>query len=516
MANKHVFGSAPQVRNHAGGKSHRKSSEEILASLATTGTFSDTYYATGGDQLDLIQQHAKNVDDEFLAKLALYSRNNAYMKDMPAFLCAMLIARQSEYAEAVFDGVIDNARMLRNFVQMIRSGAVGRKSLGSRAKRLVKKFISNMGDYALWQASIGNDPSLVDVIKLAHPKAKDERRNALYGYIMGKPVDVAMLPDFIQEYEAFVNGNSREAPLNAPFQKLTALPLTTREWTNIAVRAKWQMTRMNLNTFNRHGVFEDPAMIQMIVDRLQDRESIVSARAFPYQLMTAALNVNEDMPYEIRGALEAAMEIAIENTPEIPGEKTCIAIDVSGSMSRPVTGLFTTKSSNVTCLDAAALIGSALRRKNHDAMILTFDYTARELKVHRDAKVMTIATKIKAKLGGGTNCGSVIQYLLDKDIAVDNLIMVSDNESWADGWRSELSQLWVRYKKYHPKARMINCDITPNEYSASSERADTLRVAGFSDEVFNVMAAFLGGGSNQVEAIKKVEIFGKKGVDEVA
>ncbi|MBI6882701.1 TROVE domain-containing protein [Pseudomonas putida] len=514
MANKMVFGSAPQVRNHAGGKSHRKSSEEILACLASTGTFNDTFYASGRDQLDLIHEHAQHVDDEFLAKLALYSRHSAFMKDMPALFCAMLIARQSQYAEHVFESVIDNARMLRNFVQMIRSGAVGRKSLGSRAKRLVKNFIGNMGDYALWQASIGNDPSLVDVIKLAHPKAKDERRNALYGYIMGRPVDVALLPDFIQQYEAFVNGNSREAPLNAPFQKLTGLPLTTKEWTQIAVNSKWQMARMNLNTFNRHGVFEDPAMVRLIADRLQDRENIISARAFPYQLMTAALNVNEDIPHQIRGALEKAMEISLENTPEIQG-RTLVAVDVSGSMGSPVTGRQQTKSSNVTCLDAAALIGAAIRRKNKDAMILTFDYTARELKVHRDAEVMTIATKIKQKLGGGTNCGSVVQYLLDNNIGVENLIMVSDNESWADGWNSKLSELWARYKKLHPKARMINCDITPNEYSETSNRADTLRVAGFSDEVFNVMASFLGGGSNQVDAIKKVEIFGKKDVDEV-
>ena len=37
---------------------------------------------------------------------------------------------------------------------------------------------------------------------------------------------------------------------------LTALGLGRREWTAIARSAPWQMTRMNLNTFARHGVFE--------------------------------------------------------------------------------------------------------------------------------------------------------------------------------------------------------------------------------------------------------------------
>ena len=51
---------------------------------------------------------------------------------------------------------------------------------------------------------------------------------------------------------------------------LTALKLGTAEWTAIARRAPWQMTRMNLNTFARHGVFAQPGMTELIADRLRD------------------------------------------------------------------------------------------------------------------------------------------------------------------------------------------------------------------------------------------------------
>lgn len=506
MVNKAVFSQQNIVRNHAGGKAHEKSAEQALTQFVMTGTFNNTYYVSGADQLTVVLEKSKAVSDEFLAKLAIYSREKGLMKDMPAVLCGLLVGRSSEYADVVFDRVIDNAKMLRNFVQVMRSGVVGRRSLGSKAKRLVKKFIANLNDYALWDASVGNDPSLVDVMKLAHPKATSEARNALYAYVMGKPVDMKLLPDFIRDYEGFIAGDTKEAPLRVPFQKLTAMPLTSSEWARIAKNAKWQMTRMNLNTFARHGVFKDKEMVKMIADRLQDRESIFKARAFPYQLMSAMLNIGDGVPVSIKKALEAAMEISLENVPVIDG-RVVIAIDVSGSMGNSVTGHRPGATSKVSCLDVAALIGASLRNRNSDARVLVFDGSTKELNLGSMKKVMTISEKIKTYRGGSTNCGSVIQYMFDNHIKVDSLIMISDNESWEDKWNSDLSTLWRKYKNANPEARMINLDITPNETSVSeTNRPDTLMVGGFSDEVFTVMSQYLNDNSSQVDAVLGIQL----------
>ena len=45
------------------------------------------------------------------------------------------------------------------------------------------------------------------------------------------------------------------------------------------------MTRMNLNTFQRHGVFHDAEMVELIANRLRDAEAIKRAKVFPYQLL---------------------------------------------------------------------------------------------------------------------------------------------------------------------------------------------------------------------------------------
>ena len=53
-------------------------------------------------------------DNVFLAKLAVYSRERALMKDMPAALLLALSKRDRELFRKVFDRVVDNGRVLRH------------------------------------------------------------------------------------------------------------------------------------------------------------------------------------------------------------------------------------------------------------------------------------------------------------------------------------------------------------------------------------------------------------------
>ena len=87
--------------------------------------------------------------------------------------------------DLAFDRVIDSPRMLRTFVQIVRSGATGRKSLGSAPKRCVRRWLTQRTDAALFAASVGNAPSLADVVKMVHPKPGSPEREALYGYLIG-------------------------------------------------------------------------------------------------------------------------------------------------------------------------------------------------------------------------------------------------------------------------------------------------------------------------------------------
>ncbi len=212
MASKTLFKSrigrlAPKAsqRNEAGGKAYALSPKAALAQLAVTGCLNSTFYATGADQLSAALKLAMSSDipAEFVARVAIHARQNAHMKDMPALLCAVLSVTAPGLLAEIFDRVIDDARMLRNFVQIMRSGQVGRKSLGSLPKRLVQQWFEKRTDEQIFRASIGNDPSIADVIKMVHPKPATPSRAAFYGYLIGQPHDVSQLPELVKQFEAF-------------------------------------------------------------------------------------------------------------------------------------------------------------------------------------------------------------------------------------------------------------------------------------------------------------------------
>src|SRR6185295_10298599 len=201
MANKTLFASLrealiPQTDgvNSENAPAYALAPKQALAQYAATGCFGRTFYATADEQLTRVLELCDAVDPKFIAQIAIYSRTQSFMKDMPALLCAWLSARDARLHEAVFTRVIDNTRMLRTYVQILRSGVVGRKSLGTAPKRLVREWIANRDEDSLFRASVGQSPSFGDILKMVHPKPADPRREAFYGYMLGRPHDPAKLP----------------------------------------------------------------------------------------------------------------------------------------------------------------------------------------------------------------------------------------------------------------------------------------------------------------------------------
>ncbi len=514
MANKNVFQTlrgafvpAATVRNDAGTTAYELSPKATLARLAATGCLTRTFYASAETQLDRVLDLANQVDVDFLAKTALYARRKGFMKDMPALLCAVLATRDLDRLIEVFPEVIDNGKMLRNFVQILRSGVTGRKSLGSAPKRLVRQWLERATERQLIQATIGNDPSLADVVKMVHPRPADASREAFYAWLVGKPYDAAALPETLRAFEAWKISRMGEVPA-VPFQMLTALDLGRGEWTGIAKNASWQTTRMNLNTFARHGVFDSSAMVHLLAARLADPDLVRRAKVFPYQLLVAFMNAGNDVPVELRNALQDAMETAISNVPEVVG-KIVICPDVSGSMQAPVTGFRKGASSKVRCIDVAALVAAAFLRKNREARVLPFEVKVVDVKLNPRDSVMTNATALAKIRGGGTNCSAPLALLNQEKSTPDLVVFVSDNESWADPKANRGTAMmveWEKLKNRNPKARLVCIDIVPNMTTQAPDRKDILNIAGFSDNVFDLIASFAAGADGADHWIKQIEL----------
>jgi 60 kDa SS-A/Ro ribonucleoprotein len=546
MANKTLFSSLKSwlpratATNEAGGAAYSLAPKHALAQIAATGCFNGTFYASGESQLDELKKLIDQVDDNtFLAKLAVYARERAYMKDMPAALVVVLSKRDPTLLHRVFARVVDNGRVLRTVFQMVRSGQFGRTSLSSSLQRAFQRWLNEASAGKLLSASIGSDPSLRDVLRLARPTPKDNARRSLFGWLTGKetekwaPATEADLPEQVQALAAYRQAETAElqalilGDLSVRWDLLADAAKGPLVWKAIARQMGPQALRMNLNTLLRHEVFgqnlTDTEMVDYVAARIADADEIRQSRQFPYQFLTAYLNAGSELPQKITTALHQAAEIACGNIPKLAGP-VVIGLDTSGSMSSPVTGHrgrgATTK---MRCVDVAALFTAAILRRNPDSVVVPFDTRAYQVRLDPNDSILSLAERLAKYGGGGTDCSLPLREANSRlrDRRFVGAVLVSDNQSWvyqasafatgshgSTGVMTEWQQFVQNQQRLGgTKPKLICIDLQPATTTQAPERNDILNVGGFSDAVFSVIASFLDDDANRfVSEVESVEL----------
>jgi 60 kDa SS-A/Ro ribonucleoprotein len=554
MVNKTLFSSTknklPRADsfNEAGGRAYKFAPKHALAQMAATGCFNGVFYATAQNQLAEMQKLIDQVDDNvFLAKLAVYARERAYMKDMPAALLVVLSKRDTELMHRVFDRVIDNGRVMRTMFQMIRSGQFGRTSLSSSLQRAFQRWLNEASVGKLLSASIGNDPSLRDVLRMARPTPKDNARRALFGWLTDKeiakwaPATETDLPAQVQTLIAYRNADSVEAQtliagdLQVRWDLLADAAKGPLVWKAIARQMGPQALRMNLNTLLRHKVFTvarlsessghdsesratvDREMIDYVADRLTSVDEIRRSRQFPYQFLAAYLNASDEVPQKIKTALHQAAEIACGNVPELPGP-VVIGLDTSGSMSMAATGSRGRgATSKMRCIDVAALFAAAILRRNPDSVVVPFDTRAYSVRIDPSDSILSLSERLAKYGGGGTNCSLPLHEANTRfsKRKFAGCVLVSDNESWVGSGRYGSTGVMTEWQKFVTNQKrlgvaspkLVCIDIQPYGSTQAPERDDILNIGGFSDAVFNVVSSYLSGDAGRfVAEVESVEL----------
>lgn len=502
MANKSVFASLAgrllpkaTATNAHGAKAYAYGAEHRLAQLAMTGTVGGGFYQDAEAEVTALVDAAEAVEPLFLAKTAVHVRTKGHMKDTPALLLAVLASRDAALFTLAFPKVVTSGKMLRTFVQILRSGRTGRKSLGSRPKAMVQGWLNGATDGQLMAAMVGNDPSLADVIRMVHPKPETASRAAFYAWAIGKPADTAALPQVVQDLMAFRAGAKATVP-DVPFQMLSDLELSPEQWAEVAGQASWATLRQGLNMLYRKGAFTVPGTIEHVASVLRDPARIKAAKAMPYQLLATLRALEAGVDPRLRDALHDAMEASVSNVPVLAGS-VAICPDVSGSMGSPVTGFRKGATSAVRCIDVAALVAAAVLRKNAHARVLPFEDGVREAKLEARDTILTNAAKLAALGGGGTNCSAPLVALNESRLAPDLVIFVSDNQSWVDARQGRegtaMMAEWTKLKARNTAAKLVCIDIQPYGTSQAAEQDDVLNIGGFSDAVFDQIADFAAG-----------------------
>jgi len=538
MANKGLFASLKSLlpradaRNEEGAVAYQLPVKHALAQLAATGCFNGTFYAQADDQLATLLNLVNQVDDNvFLAKLAVYSRECAFMKDMPAALLLVLSKRDRDLFRQVFGRVVDNGRVLRTLFQMVRSGQFGRKSLSYALQNAFQRWLNEASVSRLLAASIGNDPSLRDILRMARPTPSDNGRRALFGWLTNKevakwaPATMDDLPAEVRLLDAYRKSDSADEQASMltgarlRWDLLADAARGSTTWKAIARQMGPQALRMNLNTLLRHEVLSDRGMVDFVAAKIADAEEIRGSRQFPYQYLAAYLNGDDGLPQKIKAALCEAAEIACGNVPELPGP-VIIGLDVSGSMQSPVTGhRGRGATSKVRCVDVAALFAAAILRRNKDSVVIPFDDKPYRAQVDPQDSILSLSARLAKYGGGGTNCSLPLtegtRTFGNRRFA--GCVLVSDMESWIGAGRhgsTATMTAWqdfvknqVRLQGGDASPKLVCIDLQPYTTTQAPDRSDILNIGGFSDAVFRVVASFLSDDAGRfVAEVEAVEL----------
>ena len=205
------------------------------------------------------------------------------------------------------------------------------------------------------------------------------------------------------------------------------------------------------------------------------------------------------------------MELAIANVPAIDGQ-VYVCPDVSGSMRSPVTGRRKGATTAVRCVDVAALMASAIIRRNPTAEVLPFEQAVVPVRLSPRDTVMTNAEKLAAVGGGGTSVSAPLARLNARKATGELVVIVSDSESWVDAsgasGTATLAE-WNVFRARNPQARLVLIDLQPHRTTQALDREDILNVGGFSDQVFDIVAEFASrglGGDHWTDAIERIAL----------
>jgi len=533
MANKHVFAQQPKGKlfptatgkNTAGLPTFERSGEEALATLALTSTFNGTYYSSEADQVNKTMELVSTCDPNFVAQVAFHAYAER-RKDFPVFLCAWLSGQKVPLLfKRVFREIMHNATMIRKFVQIIRSGVVGRKSLGTLPKREVGRWLNERYSDTLLRELVGTNPTMRALIKLAHPKPKDAQRSQIFRYLCGYTYDLAALPELYQAFEAFKKAPEGKPVPPVDFRQLSALKLTLKQKKEIFHNGGFTFLRMNLNTAQRWGVMDDPGMVAYIASVLSDAEVVRKVGVYPYQLYTTyqAIKKAGETPEIIKTALKDALDASLQNIPHFEGRKLLICPDVSGSMHCPVSGHREGATTVTSCHEAAALVAAALLRKNPSARIMPFSDEVVDVdpSTFLGKSVFDVTAALSAIPSGRTRCAAPLdkaRATKDNEELPDLIIFLSDYESnivvgdtTLQGMkRTETLSAFLKLKARNPKAQMVCIDMTvPTAQECPSYAGTILNLAGWSDSMFDLIHGFVYHQSTMglVDTIKKIQLF---------
>jgi 60 kDa SS-A/Ro ribonucleoprotein len=347
-----------------------------------------------------------------------------------------------------------------------------------------------------------------DLLRLAHPESDDPARRDLFRWIVDdEPGDD--VPALVSAFVAAQTASPSELidligshPLS--WEMLPDEALGRPEvWRALIEKGMPQTALMRqLPRLTRLGVLDRDTR-RAVVAQLADADRLRKARVHPVNVLVAlrtyasgrsARGGGEWSPdRKVVDALDSAFYAAF-GAVEPAGKRTLVALDVSGSMTAPASGL------PISCREASAALALVTMATEPDVDVVGFTSASgrgwggptvlTELPISPRQRLDDAIRAVSNLPFGGTDCALPMLWAEEQGREYDTIIVMTDNETWAGSIHPHQALRRYRERTGIP-ARLVVIGMTASDVSISDPKdPGSLDVAGFDAAVPNLIAAF--------------------------
>lgn len=462
-----------------------------ISSLISESGFYKSGRALNEELLQSIHNVAK-TDPSFILKLAKFARKDLYLRTAPVVLMGefALSGKSADIPGAYhsISNTIDRADEITELLSYVMEQNSKRNIYKGKVPIVIKKGVAeafnkfdayNFGKYSAKDKSV----SLRDALFITHPKPRDELQEKIFADIANNTLS----PPNTWEVVISKNGSTKEA------------------WESVLPNMGYMAVLRNCRTFLQKGVNIDP-----VVKMISDPEQVKKSKQFPYRFLSAYKELEyEPGASKLLGALSDAIEISVENIPEFKG-KTFVTCDTSGSMEQSVS-----EKSKMTLKEIGCLFGVMVNKKSNDSITSVFatDHVPVSLNP-RDSLFTSMKKMFKTNTNGcGTEAWKAMEYLNDKKVFVDRIILFSDMQCYDTseyryrGTRSFYEGL-VKYRQSVNKNAFVYSFDLAHYGTLQIPQSDkhTCIAGGFSDKILNFIPMFEESNKDMLKKIEEIKI----------
>lgn len=439
---------APVVRKTDEGASAISLSpeQELSRVLMSCMLWEDSFYESGIVIADRLEGCLLKVSPEVAAKLVRKARFESKLRHAPLWL-TRLMAKHPKYRSQVkpllSEIILRPAEAAEALAMYWKDG---KEKLTRHYTAGIGEAFKRFDEYQLAKYNRNSAVKLRDVLRICHPKPKDEEQSKLWKRLLSGELQT---PD---TWEVAISAAKSPEEKKAQWQRL----VTENKLGPLALMR------------NLRNIYEAGVNNELIRNSIKQCNP---AKLLPFQIIAAAIASpqNEDV-LDVLDVLEGLILKMLEGESKLAG-KTAILVDVSNSMTDSLSAKSTMKRQDAAC-------GLAILAKELCEESLVFSFSDCLTFVANRRGFALRDAILNSQQRNGTYLGGAVAKLCDNrdKFPFERLIVITDEQS-ADSLR-------------HPGKGIRSYIINIGPYDNSVGYGDWIRINGFSENTISFIAEY--------------------------